>query len=127
MVTNGRVASTVHTSGVGIAQGVLSAGDDTGVVGMASGNGVVLGKTSIDLTNGVGIRVSLSLADGVVASISSIGRVGSVVHTSVGIVQRVGGVGNDTRVVSMASGNGIGQRKTSSNLANGVGIRVRLS
>merc|ERR1712228_872006 len=110
MVTNGRVASTV---GVGVAQGVLSAGDDTGVVGMASGNGVGQRKTSIDLTNGVGIRVSLSLSNGVVASISSIGRVGSVVHTSVGVAQGVLSAGDDTGVVGMASGNGVGQRKTS--------------
>merc|ERR1719420_2750069 len=83
---------------------------------MASGDGIILGKTSIDLTNGVGIRVSLPLADGVVASIASMGRVGAV-HTSIGIAQGNLSAGDDTRVMGLASGVGI---RVSLPLANGV-------
>merc|ERR1712156_158430 len=96
--------TVVHCIAVDVAQRVSGVGDDTGVVGMAGGNSVGIGKTSSNLSNGVGIsiRVSLPLADGVVEATigeSVVGVVGGVAvsHTvvhciAVDVAQRVGGV-----------------------------------
>merc|ERR1711962_491188 len=57
--------TVVHCIAVDVAQRVGGVGDDTGVVGMAGGNSIGIGKTSSNLSDGVGIsiRVSLPLAE----------------------------------------------------------------
>merc|ERR1719381_33211 len=112
--------------------GELGVGDHTGVVSVAGGNSVGEGQTSSNLSDGVGIRVSLPLADGVVVGESVVGVVGAVAvsvtveHVVVESVHRVGGMGKETGVVSMAGGNSVGIGQTSSNLADGVGIGLSL-
>merc|ERR1712240_1003641 len=71
-----------------------------------------------NLVNGVGIRVSLTLAieSMMITSVSSITSVSGVTHSS-----------DDSNIVRMASSVGIGHRKAEGNLANGVGIRVSLT
>merc|ERR1719381_85232 len=112
--------------------GELGVGDHTGVVSVAGGNSVGEGQTSGNLSDGVGIRVSLPLADGVVVGESVVGVVGAVAvsvtveHVVVESVHRVGGMGKETGVVSMAGGNSVGIGQTSSNLSDGVGIAGRV-
>merc|ERR1719381_438629 len=112
--------------------GELGVGDHTGVVSVAGGNSVGEGQTSGNLSDGVGIRVSLPLADGVVVGESVVGVVGAVAvsvtveHVVVESVHRVGGMGKETGVVSMAGGNSVGIGQTSSNLSNGIGIGLSL-
>merc|ERR1719391_653310 len=109
--------------------GELGVGDHTGVVSVAGGNSVGEGQTSSNLSDGVGIRVSLPLADGVVVGKSVVGVVAvsvTVEHVVVESVHRVGGMGKETGVVSMASGNSVGIGQTSSNLSDGVGIGLSL-
>merc|ERR1712240_947946 len=71
-----------------------------------------------NLANGVGIRVSLTLAieSMMVASVSSITSVSGVTDSS-----------DDSNIVRMASSVGIGHREAVGNLANCVGIRVSLT
>merc|ERR1712180_446643 len=72
-----------------------------------------------NLANGVGIRVSLTLAiesKMMVTSVSSITSVSRVTDSS-----------DDSNIVRMASSVSIGHRKAVGNLANGVGIRVSLT
>merc|ERR1719381_19383 len=112
--------------------GELGVGDHTGVVSVAGGNSVGKGQTSGNLSDGVGVRVSLPLADGVVVGESVVGVVGAVAvsvtveHVVVESVHRVGGMGKETGVVSMAGGNSVGIGQTGSNLSDGVGIGLSL-
>merc|ERR1712121_507153 len=71
-----------------------------------------------NLANGVGIRVSLTLAieSMMVSSVSSITSVSGVTDSS-----------DDSDIVRMASSVGVGHRESVGNLANGVGIRVSLT
>merc|ERR1719516_974460 len=98
---------------------VLSVGNISGVVSMTSSNGIGKGKSFVDLSNGVGIslRVSRPLTqmmriDAVKACISS---------------ARVLSVGDVSRIVSMASSNGIGEGKSFVDLGDGVGISIGTS
>merc|ERR1719239_55341 len=105
-------------------------GDVSGVVGMAGGVGVGNGKTGSNLSEGVGIRVSAPLADVVGSVNGGVGRVGSHgAHSTISgsvsrvdVAGRVGDVGDVSGVVGTSAGNGVGQRQTGSNLADGVGI-----
>merc|ERR1711973_301540 len=99
---------------------------------MSGGNSVGKGKTSGNLSNGVGISIRVSgplakvvdssVSNSVVGSNSMVGRVG--VEDVVGGVR---GVGNISGVVSMSGGNSVGEGKTSGNLSDGVGISIRVS
>merc|ERR1712243_389683 len=113
-------------------------GDDTGVVGMAGGNSVGKGQTSSHLSDGVGVSIGVSrpladsvveatMGEGVVGVVGSVAMSNTVVHVVVDVVQGVGGVGDDAGVVGMAGGNSVGVGKASSNLADGVGVSVRVS
>merc|ERR1719348_2953108 len=137
-VANGSVARHVSMS-------VVNAGDHSDVVGVASGVGVVQGKTVGDLTNSVGISISISLGLGLrvsfgltlavevssVASVAdmSISNVVSTVancsvarHKSMSIVHS----SDNPYVVGVASGIGVVLGKTIGNLAEGVGISLGL-
>merc|ERR1719378_1661497 len=100
---------------------------------MTSGDRFGIGKSIVDLGNGVGIsiRISLPLANvvGVQATVSSQSSVSSV-SSEVSLVSmdrgRVRSVGNISRVVSMSSGNSIGIGKSVVDLGNGVGISICL-
>merc|ERR1711973_1049711 len=97
---------------------------------MSSGNSIGIGKSSSNLSNGVGISIGISgpLAKVMDTSISMEG--GNNMSSSIGVVDiasRVGGVGNVSRVVGVSSGNSIGIRKSSSYLSNSVGISIRIS
>merc|ERR1719193_41543 len=104
---------------------------------MSSGNSIGIGKSIVDLSNGVGIsiRISLPLANvvGVQATVSSQSTVSSVssVSSEVSLVSmdrgRVRSVGNISRVVGMSGGNCIGIGKSIVDLGNGVGISIRIS
>merc|ERR1719495_763952 len=86
---------------------------------MASSVGIGHREAVGNLANGVGIRVSLTLAiesKMMVTSVSSITSVSGVTDSS-----------DDSNVVRMASSVSIGYRKAVGNLANGVGIRVSLT
>merc|ERR1719228_756143 len=120
---------------------VVNTSDHTNVVGVASGVGVVLGKTVSDLTEGVGISISLrlSLRVGlsltlavVVSTVASIADVSSRVTSEVSTVAD-GTVAGDTsmtvvntsdhsNIMGVASGISVGLGKTVGNLAEGVGI-----
>merc|ERR1719348_403244 len=135
-VANGSVAR--HKS-----MSVVNASDHSYVVGVASGVGIVLGKTVGNLAKSVGISISLRLGLRVsfgitlavvvssVASVAdmSISTVVSTVadcaearHTSMSIVHS----SDNPNVVGMASGIGVSLGKTVSNLAEGVGISLSL-
>ena len=99
-------------------------GDDTGVVSMAGGNSVGVGKASSNLSNGVGvsIRVSLPLADGVVEA--------TIGERPIGAVDIAGGVGDVADVAGVVGPTGevgIGPGNAGSHLAEGVGIGVSVS
>jgi len=103
---------------------------------MSGGNSIGIGKSIVDLGNGVGIsiRISLPLANvvGVQATVSSQSTVSSVssVSSEVSLVSmdrgRVRSVGNISRVVGMSGGNSIGIGKSIVDLGNGVGISISL-
>merc|ERR1711962_935249 len=83
---------------------------------MASSVGISHREAVGNLANGVGIRVSLTLAiesKMMVTSVSSITSVSGVTDSS-----------DDSNIMRMASSVGIGHRESVSNLANSVGIRV---
>merc|ERR1712215_446973 len=85
---------------------------------MASSVGIGHREAVGNLANGVGIRVSLTLAieSMMVTSVSSITSVSGVTDSS-----------DDSNMMRMASSVGIGHRESVSNLANSVGIRVSLT
>merc|ERR1719209_1728522 len=117
-------------------------------MGVASGVGVVLGKTISDLAEGVSISVSLRLSLGLAIEVSTVARVANV-STNVSTIARVadvssrvttivstvsnGSVARDTsmtvvnpsdhsNIMGVASGVGVGLGKTVGDLAQGVGI-----
>merc|ERR1712198_21566 len=112
---------------------VRGVGNISRVVGMTSGDSIGIGKSIVDLSNGVGIsiRISLPLANvaGVQATVSSQSTVSSV-SSEVSLVSmdrgRVRSVGNISRVVGMSGGNSIGKGKSVVDLGNGVGISICL-
>merc|ERR1719391_124828 len=134
------IASMVSTIDATVADGsiagdtsiaVIDTGDDSNVVRVASGIGVMLGKTVGNLAKGVGIglRVSLTLAV-VVSSVARVADVSSRVSSVVSTVAD-GAVAGDTSVavvntsdhsniMGVSSGVGIVLGKTVSNLAEGV-------
>ena len=135
-VANGSVARHVTMS-------VVNASDHSDVVGVASSVGVVLGKTVGNLAEGVGISISLGLGlrvsfgitlAVVVSSIASVAHVSisTVVstvadcsvarHTSVSIVHS----SDNPDVVGVAGGIGVSLGKTVGDLAEGVGISLRI-
>jgi len=98
---------------------------------MAGGNSVGVGKSTVDLSKGVGIsiRVSRPLAQmmivgayGVQSSVSSVSS-----KSSVSSVGRDISVGNISGVVGMAGGNSVGVGKSTVDLSKGVGISIRVS
>jgi len=138
---------------VGNGSRVRGMGNDSNVVGVAGGVSVGNWKSSGDLSNGIGLRVSFGLTLAIVVSVgvaeggvssywgggmgvsimsSSISRVdwggsgiGSV--SVVGNGSRVGSVGDYSNIVGVAGGVGVGDWKSSGDLSNGVGLRVSLS
>merc|ERR1719222_838293 len=122
---------------------VVNTSDHTNVVGVASGVGVVLGKTVSDLTEGVSISISISLRLSlgvglsltlavVVSTIASIADVSSRVTSEVSTVadaslardtsMTVVNTSDHSNIMGVASGISIGLGKTVGNLAEGVGI-----
>merc|ERR1711934_1218858 len=114
---------------------IIDSGDDSNVVWVSGGIGVMLGKAVGNLSKsvgfGFGIRVSLALAV-VVAAEASVANVSSSVTTVVSAVAN-GSIARDTsmaivypsddsNVVRVAGGIGIVLGKTKSNLANSVSI-----
>ena len=135
-VANGSIAR--HTS-----VAVVNSSDDSNIVGVASGVGVMLGKAIGNLAKSVGIRIRISLTLAVV--VSTVARVANVSTVAVArVASRVtsvvstvanGSVARDTsmtvvntsdhtNVVGVASGIGVGLGKAVGNLAEGVGIRL---
>ena len=134
------VSSMVSTIDATVADGsiardtsisVVDSGDDSNVVGVSSGVGVMLGKAVGNLAKsvGIGIRVSLTLA----VVVSTVARVANVSVTSVVSTVSNGTIARDTSVtvvdtsdhtniVGMASGIGIVLGKTVSDLSEGVSI-----
>merc|ERR1712114_158100 len=122
------VSSMVSTIDATVADGsiardtsisVVDSGDDSNVVGVSSGVGVMLGKAIGNLAKSVGIRVSLTLA----VVVSTVARVTNVSVTSVVSTVSNGSIARDTSVtvvdtsdhtniVGMACGVGIMLRKT---------------
>merc|ERR1719322_1315085 len=70
---------------------------------------IVLRQTSVDLSNGVGLSISLAIVANMMKRSS------------------VGDMGDDTRVVSMTCSPSIVLRKTSMDLSNGVGLSFSIS
>merc|ERR1711962_306669 len=114
---------------------VVNASDDSNVVRVAGGVGVVLGKAVGNLTESVGIsiRVGLTLAV-VVAAVASVAdvTVSTVVSTvSNGSVARnasisVVNAGNHSHVVGVSSGVGVVLGKTIGDLTECVSISISL-
>merc|ERR1719474_1569928 len=108
--------------------GERGVGNVSGVVGMSGGNSVGVRKSSSNLADGVGISVSIPLADGMESGVSGVSRVSNM--GSIGVVDSVGGirgVGDVSGVVGMSGGNSVGVWKSSGNLADGVGISISVS
>merc|ERR1712002_1058265 len=101
---------------------------------MASSVGIGLRESVGNLANGVGIRVSLTLAivtsvatiDTCITSITSIATVSDSSITSYTTISIVNSSDNSD-IMRMASSVGIGLRESVGNLTNGVGIRVSLT
>merc|ERR1719468_743307 len=131
-------------------------GHNSNIVGMASGVGIGNWKSSSNLANGVSISLSfslsfslsLTLAISIVGktritignrgssiakmsntSIAKVSSISTVSNTSISMIGRgrIGGSGHNSNIVGMASGVGIGNWKSSSNLANGVSISFSIS
>merc|ERR1719260_237630 len=98
--------------------GVTDSSDDSNIMRMASSVGIGHRESVSNLANGVGIRVSLTLAieSMMVTSVSSITSVSGVTDSS-----------DDSNIMRMASSVGIGHRESVSNLANSVGISLTLA
>merc|ERR1719462_214457 len=136
MVSNGSVARNTSMS-------VVNTGDHSYVVGVASGIGVVLGKTVGNLAEGVGISISLRLGlrvsfgitlAVVVSSIAGVADmsistvVSTVADCSVARQKSMSVVNtsDDPNVVGMASGIGVVLGKAVSNLTKSVSISLGL-
>merc|ERR1712055_676448 len=111
------VSSESIASVQGVVGRVLSVGDISGVVSVASSNGIGKGKSFVDLSNSVGIslRVSRPLAQ-MVSIIVGADSIKSFVSSE-----------SIARVVGRASSNGIGQGKSFVDLGDGVGISIGTS
>merc|ERR1712002_27386 len=110
---------------------IVNSGDNSDIVRMASSVGIGLRESVSNLANGVGIRVSLTLAivtsvatiDTSITSITSIATVSDssiTGYTTISIINS----GDNSDIMRMASSVGIGLRESIGNLAEGVGIRV---
>merc|ERR1719370_2598431 len=116
---------------------IIYSGDDSNIVGVTSGIGISLRESIGNLTNSVGIRITVSLTLAIVSTISTID---TTIGTTIARVSRVSMVtngtisrytpmsiiysGDDSNIVGVTSGIGISLRETIGNLANGVGIRI---
>merc|ERR1711973_224228 len=116
--------------------GVGGSGHNTNIVGVSSSIGIVDGKSSSNLSNGVSISIRVSLALAIVVSRVSMDSWGSIsMNTrvsigsmgigggsigSVSVVDRggVGGSGHNANIVGVSSSIGIVNGETSSNLSN---------
>merc|ERR1711973_982678 len=125
--------------------GVGGSGHNTNIVGVSSSIGIVDGKSSSNLSNGVSISIRVSFTLAIVVSRVSMDSWGSIsMNTrvsigsmgiggdsigSVSVVDRggVGGSGHNTNIVGMSSSIGIVDGKSSSHLSNGVSISIRVS
>jgi len=111
---------------------VVNPSDDSNVVGVSGGVGIVLGKTVGNLSEsvGFGIRVSLSLTLAVavrVSTVTSVANVSSRVTTVVATVSNSSVAGDTSmavvnpsdhsNIMGVSSGIGIGLGKTVGNLA----------
>merc|ERR1719334_259478 len=128
--------ATVSDSSIAsyMAMSIVNSGDDSDIVWMASSVGIGLRESVGNLTNSVGIRISLTLTivtsvatiDTSITSITSIATVSDSSITSYTTISIVNSTDNSD-IVRMASSVGIGLRESVGNLANGVGIRVSLT
>merc|ERR1711942_168706 len=76
------VSRVSSVSSIASVSGVSVSGDDSDIVRMASSVGIVYRESMGNLTNGVGIRISLTLAIEAIASIASIASVVATVANS---------------------------------------------
>merc|ERR1719167_1169827 len=111
--------------------GVTDSSDDSNIVRMASSVGVGHRESVGNLANGVGIRVSFTLAivtsvatiDTSITSITSIATISDSSITSYTTISIVNS-GDNTDIMRMASSVGIGLRESIGNLAEGVSLGV---
>jgi len=124
---------------------VGGSGHNSHIVGVSSSIGIVDGKSSCNLSNGVGISIRVSLTLAIVVSGVSVDGWGSISmntrvsigsmgigRSSIGSVSmvdrgRVGGAGHNSYIVGVSSSIGIVDGETSSDLSDGVGISIRVS
>merc|ERR1719222_518701 len=117
---------------------VVDSSDDSNVVGVSSGVGVMLGKAVGNLAKSIGIGVGISLTLAVVVStIARVADVSSRVTSEVSTVANstvsgdtsvtVVNTSDHTNVVGVASGVRVVLGKTVSDLTQGVGISISIS
>merc|ERR1712133_122381 len=110
---------------------IVNSGDNSDIVRMASSVCIGLRESVGNLANGVGIRVSLTLAivtsvatiDTSITSITSIATISDSTITSYTTISIVNS-GDNTDIMRMASSVGIGLRESIGNLAEGVSLRI---
>ena len=129
-IVGGGVSSVADMADMGVGQGGGHMGHNSDIVAVASGEGIVVRKSSSHLVRGVGISISLPLAI-VYSGVNSRG-------SYIGVDSRGGGIGVDGRgiamadssdnsdIVGVASGVGIVKRKSSSHLVGGVSLSISL-
>merc|ERR1719342_391579 len=112
---------------------IVNSGDDSDIVRMASSVGIGLRESIGNLANGVGIRVSLTLAivtsvatiDTSITSITSIATVSDSSITSY-MTMSIVNSGDNSDIMRMASSVSIGLRESVGNLAEGVSFGICL-
>merc|ERR1711934_804226 len=125
-IVGGGVSSVSSVADMGVGQGGGHKGQHSNIVGVASGVGVVDREAVSDLTQSVGIGLSLSLA--IVDSVVSRRDGGIGVDSGgIGVVSAIDAIaeaGHNSDIVGVASSIGVVDRESSSNLAQGVGISL---
>merc|ERR1719315_482782 len=113
---------------------IINSCDNSDIMRMASSVGIGLRESVGNLANGVGIRVSLTLAivtsiATIDTSISSITSIATVSDSSIAsyMTMSIINSSDNSDIMRMASSVGIGLRESVGNLAEGVCIRVGLT
>merc|ERR1719260_664719 len=123
--------ATVSDSSIAsyMAMSIVNSGDDSDIVRMASSVSIGLRESIGHLANGVGIRVSLTLAivtsvATIDTSITSITSIATVSDSS--ITMSIINSGDNSDIMRMASSVSIGLRESVGNLAEGVSLGICL-
>merc|ERR1712055_142347 len=112
---------------------IVDTSNDSNIVGVTSGIGISLRESIGNLSEGVGISISLGLTVSftlakVTTIDTTIAKISTVTNSTIARCHTMAIVdtSNDTNIVGVTSGIGISLRESIGNLSEGVGISISL-